>query len=104
MRATGLQQTALQIPLTDPLVTWPTDNWTISFFQVHDAASMCGKISEVVATACSGTGAPSYALQELVGRHNFSEVISSEKHATCLKEWYTMDGVVRVCFFGVSSL
>ena len=35
--------------------------------------------TEVVATACSGTGAPSFALRELVGARN--EIISSESHA-----------------------
>ena len=33
-----------------------------------------------ICTACSGSGAPSYALDELIGRRNFVEVAASEKH------------------------
>lgn len=39
---------------------------------------------EVIATGCSGSGAPSLALEELVGKHNFTEVVSSEIHAPCM--------------------
>ena len=36
--------------------------------------------TEVLATACSGSGSPSFALGALVGRDNFREHISSESH------------------------
>ena len=39
---------------------------------------------KVLATACSGSGAPSLALEALVGHYNFSEVVSSESHASRL--------------------
>ena len=36
---------------------------------------------KVVGSACSGSGAPSFALRQLVGDNNFDEVVSSENHA-----------------------
>lgn len=37
--------------------------------------------AKVVGTACTGSAAPSFALDQIVGAHNFSEVIASESHA-----------------------
>ena len=35
---------------------------------------------QVMASACSGTGAPSYAAKNLVGKEGFSEISASEIH------------------------
>ena len=40
---------------------------------------------QVLATACSCTGSPSYALKKLVGPGNFTEPISSEKHVARIR-------------------
>ena len=34
----------------------------------------------LIGTACSGSGAPSFALRELLGPHNVVEMFASEKH------------------------
>ena len=36
--------------------------------------------SEVIGTACSGSGAPCHALMQLVGQHNYVEHFASETH------------------------
>ena len=55
-----------------------------------------------MATACSGTGSPSFALRELIGADNFKEVVSSEKHAHWLAILQCSAGVfmrfARTCF------
>ena len=45
------------------------------------------RLTQIVGTACSGTGAPSHALNQIIP-DGFAEEISSEKHAAWLwRDW-----------------
>ena len=44
--------------------------------------------AQALATGCSGSGAPTHALQQLVGE-NYHEEISSESHDACLRDSLT---------------
>ena len=38
-------------------------------------------LCKVIATGCSGSGSPSFALRHLIGQDNFEEVLASDNHA-----------------------
>ena len=46
---------------------------------------IAGRHGQVLATACTGSGAPTHALQQLVGKENINERIASEKHVSRLE-------------------
>ena len=39
------------------------------------------RVPQVLTTACSGSGAPTLALKEIVGATNIREIAAAEKHA-----------------------
>ena len=68
MEAVGANPDMLRAPLKEPLAPRLQPDPTQA---------------EVISTACSGSGAPSHALDQLVGPKNFVERTSSEKHVSC---------------------
>ncbi|CAK8999311.1 unnamed protein product [Durusdinium trenchii] len=86
-RSRGNSSDGTQEP--DDTNLWPFVNWAPVFFNAcgMPAEQYAHALSQplVVGTACTGSAAPSFALDQIVGAHNFSEVIASESHATTRK-------------------
>ena len=85
--ASGIQRDAFQVRLSRPLALCKQNGSQVFQYvfshsrRYHILFAAAMEWTEVLATACSGTGAPSHALTQLVGAQNVVEVVSSESHA-----------------------
>ena len=76
--AVGIQKEALVQPLQHPLASYLQRH----VFRSHWSVS--SSLRKVLVTACSGTGAPSFALRKLIGPANFKELAAAELHVSLL--------------------